>query len=297
MIHGGAGQVADKAVTLNSIREVLAEGQNLLQNGASAIDAVTHCVALLEDDPMFNAGRGSVLSHDGEIDLDAGLMNGKSLSAGAVASVQGVKNPIKLARAIMEKSEHVFLVGRGAEAFAKTQNIEFRKSEYFITKDRVEQWKKVKDDDMHILQQVELLSGEKKFGTVGAVARDKQGNLAAATSTGGVVNKQFGRIGDTPVIGCGVYAENETCAVSATGHGERFLRTVLAKHIADIIRYENLDAMSAAVHGIGYLIHSVRGLGGVIVIDSNGDCGRAYSTPGMIYGSVREGEKAQASLQ
>jgi L-asparaginase / beta-aspartyl-peptidase len=297
MIHGGAGQVANKASTLTSIRKVLDEGQKILESGGSALDAVTHCTVLLEDDPLFNAGRGSVLNHEGDIDLDAGIMSGKRLSAGAIASVRGVKNPIKLARTVMEKSEHVFLVGHGAEAFARTQSIEFEEPEYFSTDERVRQWEKVKNDDMHILEQVELLGGEKKFGTVGAVARDKQGQLAAATSTGGVVNKQFGRVGDTPVIGGGVYAEDGVCAVSATGHGERFLRTVLAKHIADIIRYEKQDATCAAVHGIGYLVNTVRGLGGVIVIDSDGNCGKAYSTPGMIYGSVREGEKPLAALQ
>lgn len=299
MVHGGAGEVAGKEETLTSIKKVLAEGEAMLAKGAGALDAVMHCVTLLEDDPYFNAGYGSVLNHDGIVEMDAGIMDGRGMEAGAVAGVTSIKNPVTLARAVMEHSEHVFLIGKGAEAFARTQDVALADPSYFVTDERRAQWKEALKSNKIVLDHTSATDKglEKKYGTVGAVARDKRGNLAAATSTGGIVNKKFGRVGDTPVIGAGVYAENGMCAISATGYGEQFLRTVISKHIADIVRYKKTGAQQAAAEGIAYLVEKVKGLGGVIVIDADGECGKAYSTHGMIHGYVREGSEAVASLQ
>lgn len=298
MIHGGAGSVADYTDAQAAVRQILESGQTLLQKGTSALDVVEHCVSLLENSPLFNAGRGAVLNHNGNVELDASIMDGRNLDAGAVAGVVGIKNPVKLARAIMEHSEHVLLIGRGAEQFAHTQKaIEFAEHDYFVTPHRVEQWKAAKSTGKIVLDHTNLKDIEKKFGTVGAVALDQHGNLAAATSTGGIVNKQYGRVGDSPVIGAGTYAENGVCAVSATGYGEQFLRTVISKHTAEIIRYQHIDAQAAAAQGIAYLVEKVQGLGGLIVIDANGQCGRAYSTPGMIYGTLRKGHPPTAHLK
>jgi L-asparaginase / beta-aspartyl-peptidase len=297
MLHGGSGPVADKGNTLPSILKVLKSGESLLQQGASAVEVVTHCVSLLEDDPLFNAGRGAVLNGKGKIDLDASVMSGIDMAAGAIAGVEGIKNPVQLARVVMEKSEHVLLIGRGAESFAKLHGIACESPEYFLTESRVAQWKAAKASNKVVLDHVDVHGTGNTFGTVGAVARDVSGNLAAATSTGGIVNKKYGRVGDTPLIGSGTYAEDGICAVSATGYGEQLMRTVIAKHIADIIRYQKVDAQTAAQLGIDYLVRAVKGLGGVIVIDAQGKCGQAYSTQGMIYGSVSNTQEPQAALQ
>lgn len=277
-----------------SLRMILEVGENMLKNGSSARDVVEHCVSMLEDEPLYNAGRGSVLNSQGEIEMDASIMNGKTLSAGAVAAVRRVKNPIRLARMVMEKSRHVMLIAEGAMEFAHEQNAPTMPDEYFLTESRHEQWKKALDENNVVLDHSSHHS--KKLGTVGAVAMDTLGDLAAATSTGGLTNKKYGRVGDTPIIGAGCYADNETCAVSATGIGEHFIRTVLAKTISEIIRYEKVGAGEAAKMGIDYLVRRVEGLGGVIVIDKNGRCGSAFSTPTMIHGSVCEGGEIELTF-
>jgi L-asparaginase / beta-aspartyl-peptidase len=289
MIHGGAGLIADKGKYQSAVLEIVGVGEKMLSEGVSALDTVEHCVTLLENNPLFNAGKGSVLNEEGEVEMDAAIMNGENLKAGSVAGITHIKNPISLARAVMEKSEHVMLIGTGAKKFAAVNQIEKESSEYFIIPDRVRQWEESKKQNKVVLDHSGSNS-EKKFGTVGAVAKDKNGNLAAATSTGGIVNKKFGRVGDTPIIGAGVYADNETCAVSATGFGEQFIRTVLSKTISDIIFYEKISAQEAAQNGIEYLVRKVQGLGGVIVIDRDGNCGSAFSTPAMIRAQVSEGK-------
>lgn len=287
MIHGGAGAFRDPGRFEPSLRHVIEAGARLLEAGASALDAVTQCVAMLEDDPLFNAGHGSVLNSDGDIFMDASIMDGRDLAAGSVAGVRGVRNPVRLARAVMEKSGHVLLIGSGAETFARGQGIVFSPADYFRTEEQVAQLARAKAD-----QAVRLDHGGEKLGTVGAVALDRNGDLAAATSTGGLTNQAFGRVGDSPVIGAGTYADNESCAVSCTGVGEHFLRTALARTTASFVEERGLDAEAAAQAAIEYLVRRVRGRGGLIVIDRAGRCARACSTPGILTATAQDGAVA-----
>lgn len=289
MIHGGAGELdharkhEDVLPYLESIRIFLEHGQKILKHGGTALEAVEICASMLEDNPLFNAGRGAVLNEAGKVELDAAIMDGKSLNAGAVAGITRIANPVQLARLVLKEGKHVMLFGEGAIRFAKQHDIRTVTDSYFITDKRLEEYKKIRTA-MQIKE-------KQKHGTIGAVAMDKKGNLAAATSTGGLVCKQQGRIGDSPLIGAGVYADNKTCAVSATGRGEMFMRTVLAKHIADLIAFKKLDAASAAKQGINYLKRKVNGRGGVIVIDSYGRCSARFNTRTMIHGWIeRSGE-------
>ena len=288
MVHGGAGEVPDITAYYPSLQKIITAGEILLQQGVSAFDVVEHCVSLLEDDPQFNAGRGSVLEENGKVEMDAAIMNGEDLKAGSVAGVRNIKNPIQLARKVIEETEHVMLIGEGAMTFAEKVKASKESDEYFLTKKRIQQWKESKKKNRVVLDHSTI--SKEKYGTVGAVAYDMKGNIAAATSTGGITNKKFGRVGDSPIIGAGVFADNETCAVSATGYGEQFIRTVLSKTIADKIEMLSLSAQEGADSGIAYLVRKVKGLGGVIVIDNQGRCGVAYSTPQMIYAYVQEGE-------
>lgn len=283
MIHGGAGAIFNKENYDPSIQKVLAVGSQMLAGGASALDVVEHCIMMLEDDPLFNAGRGSVLNEDGQVEMDAAIMSGVDLKAGSVAGVVNIKNPIHLARLVMEKTEHVMLMGKGAMKFAQIQQVIMEEDSYFITERRAKQLAEAKQQERVVLDHQ---GDDKKFGTVGAVARDVNGNLAAATSTGGITNKKFGRVGDSPIIGAGLWAENDTAAISATGYGEQFIRTALCKMTAEIIRYQKVTAEVAAKKAIEYLVAKVKGLGGIIVIDKDGNCGRAYSTDGMICGQA-----------
>ncbi|MGB7414435.1 MAG: isoaspartyl peptidase/L-asparaginase, partial [Thermosynechococcaceae cyanobacterium] len=229
MIHGGAGalqhikQEGTDSIFKNSIHSILEKGRHILESGGTAIDAVEYCAALLEDDPLYNAGRGSVLNEYGEVEMDAAIMNGLDVSAGAVAGVKGIKNPISLARQVLDHSEHVMLAGHGAMKFAEFHNVKFWPDHYFITEARIQQLQEAQQAGKMMLDHEDTEEPQEKFGTIGVVARDLDGNLAAGTSTGGIVNKRWGRVGDTPIIGAGVYADNETCAVSATGYGEQFL--------------------------------------------------------------------------
>jgi beta-aspartyl-peptidase (threonine type) len=287
VIHGGAGAPPDPDAYRESLARIFESGRAMLEVGAPALDVVEHCVTLLEDDPLFNAGKGSVLNAKGEVEMDAALMDGKTMKAGAVSTITGVKNPIALARRVMEKTEHVLLSGAGALEFAREQQVRFEDKEYFITEHRTAQLAKAKESDRVVLDHSSI---EKKYGTVGAVACDKKGDLAAATSTGGIVNKCYGRVGDTPIIGAGVYAENGTCAVSATGFGEQILRVNLAKHTAELIRHRGFDAQTAAAEAVAFMVEKVKGLGGIIVVDADGKIGVAKSTDLILATSSGKGE-------
>ena len=285
MIHGGAGTVDNASEYTPNLERILQEGQRLLASGSSALDAVTTCVSMLEDDAMFNAGRGSVLNEDGNVEMDAAIMDGLDITAGSVAGIRNVKNPIQLARLVMEKSGHVMLIGKGAMKFGAIYNVQIEPDAYFLTEKRVNQLKEAKAKEIVGLDHGLQIADEKKKGTVGAVARDTFGNLAAATSTGGITNKKFGRVGDSPIIGAGVFADNETCAVSATGYGEQFLRTVLSKTTSTYVA-QGMTAQDAAQAAIAYLVRRVNGIGGIIIIDRSGNCGSAFSAAGMLHGKA-----------
>ncbi len=261
MVHGGAGaldNVKDEKTAfryLEAIRGVLEHGREVLELGGSALQAVETCASLLEDDPVFNAGCGSVLNEYGKVEMDAAIMDGRDLNAGAVAAVDNIANPIQLARFVLSESEHVMLIAEGAMRFADHCGMERAPEHYFYTPDRVEQLKQaqLKHKVMLDHDDTEEDSEDQKYGTIGAIARDMHGNLAAATSTGGIVNKRMGRVGDSPIVGSGVYADNETCAVSATGYGEDFMRTVISKTISDFIYMKDMNAEDATAAGIEYL--------------------------------------------
>jgi beta-aspartyl-peptidase (threonine type) len=297
MVHGGAGaldNVKEERIAvryLESIRVVLEHGRAILEGGGTAVEAVESCASLLEDDPLFNAGCGSVLNENGKVEMDAGIMDGRDLAAGAVAAVGNIANPVQLARLVMDGSEHVLLIGEGALHFAEHCGMRLIPDHYFFTPARIKQL-----DDARLRGRIMLdhdsEGDEQKYGTIGAVARDQSGNLAAATSTGGIVNKRKGRVGDSPIIGAGVYADNTTCAVSATGYGEEFMRTVFAKTVADAIEFRALDAQAAVDFGIDYLKRKVKGRGGAICIDRDGHCASGMTTPKMIHGWIEHGGEA-----
>ncbi|WP_310482711.1 isoaspartyl peptidase/L-asparaginase family protein [Chamaesiphon sp. VAR_48_metabat_403] len=301
MIHGGAGALEDlkyeasEAVFQESITAILERGRQRLERGDSALDVVEYCASLLEDDRLYNAGKGSVLNADGKVEMDAALMDGRDLRAGAVACLKGIKNPISLARRVLEHGEHVLLMGDGALEFAKFCQIETFPDDYFITEARIKQIAQVQVTGGMTLDH-ERVKPSQKLGTIGAVERDLHGNLAAATSTGGLVNKRWGRVGDTPIVGAGVFADNDTCAVSATGYGEQFLRTVFAKTISDFVQFRGMDAQAAAQAGIDYLVAKVNGEGGAIVIDATGRCASAQSTSGLIRGWIELGGETYCKL-
>lgn len=301
MIHGGAGALehirreGSEAAFMESMHRILEEGRHILAQGGAALDAVETCARSLENDPLYNAGHGSVLNEYGEVEMDAAVMDGRELDAGAVAGITNVKNPITLARQVLEKSEHVMLIGKGALEFAKLCDVEIMTDDYFVIDSRIRQWQEAQKAGGMMLDH-EDAEPQHKLGTIGAVARDCQGNLAAATSTGGLVNKRWGRIGDSPIVGAGVFADNGTCAVSATGYGEQFQRTVLCKMISDFVYFKGMTASEAASAGIQYLIDKVNGLGGVIVIDSQGQCAVGHSTSGMIYGCIENGGESICRL-
>jgi beta-aspartyl-peptidase (threonine type) len=279
---------------LESMRRVLEHGREVMELGGSALQSVEACASLLEDDPIFNAGCGSVLNENGIVEMDAAIMDGRDLAAGAVAAVENIANPVQLARLVMSESEHVMLISEGAMRFADHCGMERVPEHYFYTPDRIEQLKlaQLKHKMMLDHDDSDEDSGDQKYGTIGAVARDPMGNLAAATSTGGIVNKRMGRVGDSPIVGAGVYADNETCAVSATGYGEEFMRTVISKTISDYILMKELDAEQATIAGIEYLTRKVKGRGGVIVIDKAGNCASGFTTKKMIHGWIEHGGEA-----
>jgi beta-aspartyl-peptidase (threonine type) len=292
-IHGGAGTILKTTMTpekekayVHGIEEALVEGECILSRGGSALDAVVGAVRKMEDYPLFNAGRGSVFTHDGRNEMDACIMDGKDLRAGAVAGVHNVKNPIVLARAVMEKSEHVLLVGEGAVQFAMQMNLEFEKDDYFFVQQRYEQLQFAKGVHQTILDHTAetAVEEEKKMGTVGAVALDVHGNIAAATSTGGMTNKRWGRVGDSAIVGAGTYANNRTCAVSCTGHGEFFLRAVVAHDISCLMEYKGLSLKEACHLVVNTKLVNFGGEGGLIAIDAYGNIEMPFNSEGMYRG-------------
>lgn len=350
VIHGGAGTIQRSQMSPerekayhDALQEALAKGEEILKNGGSALDAVEASVKYMEDNPLFNAGKGAVFTSEGTNELDAAIMDGRNLAAGAVASVKVIRHPISAARVVMEKSPHVLMVGAGAELYARQGGLEIVDPSYFFTEDRwnglqrlrvrdsIEQQQKKdgnstkrqidemqkelqsleaelaettdRDERFELLREIAILhthikaeSHEDKFGTVGAVALDKKGNLAAATSTGGMANKKFGRIGDAPIIGAGTYANNQTAAISGTGWGEFFIRLVLAKTISDMMEFGKMSLADAADEMVMKRLPALGGDGGVIAVDKNGNIALPFCTSGMYRGYVKEGEKRETAI-
>ncbi len=296
VIHGGAGTIEKENMSLEleksytvKLQEALTKGYEILDLGGSSIEAVVSAVSILEDSPLFNAGKGAVFTHEGKNELDASIMDGNTLNAGAVAGVSTVKNPIKLAETVMTHSAHVMLTGSGAERFAEKMGIEIVDPEYFYTERRYKNLQKLleeDDGDSSIKNELGIL----KYGTVGVLALDRYGNLAAGTSTGGMTNKKYGRIGDTPLIGAGTYAENESCAVSSTGHGEYFIRKVVAYDIAAKIKYGGMTVQEAAEKVVYEELPALGGNGGVICLDRMGNFSMEFNTKGMYRGFKQEGK-------
>jgi L-asparaginase / beta-aspartyl-peptidase len=287
-IHGGAGVISRASMTAENERAYRADleraldaGYAVLDSGGTSLDAVVAAVKVLEDSPLFNAGKGAVFSHAGINELDAAIMDGASQKAGAVAGVRHIRNPIELARMVMERTSHVLLAGEGAEEFALEQGVDLAPGSYFYTERR---WKQL-EDAQRAERTASLQEDIGYFGTVGAVARDASGNLAAATSTGGTTNKRWGRIGDSPIIGAGTYADNATCAVSATGSGEYFIRAVVAHEICARVRLAGVTAAAAARDVIHGKLQDIGGDGGVIVVDRNGAIALEFNTEGMFRGA------------
>ena len=283
VVHGGAGVMSGLSEETRSqinakIKESVSEAFLILENGGSSIDAVEKAVTILEDSPLFNAGRGSVYSSDEVQEMDASIMDGKKRLAGAVASVSIVKNPIKLARKVAEETDHVLLVGDGAEAFAKNAGIEIVDSNYFYHEERLQRVRNLKKNVSKFHKKSD------KIGTVGAVALDKMGNISAATSTGGMTNKMPGRVGDSPIIGSGTWAQNGVCGVSSTGHGEYFIKYQVAREVCTRMEYLN-QSLSKSSSSIINELADIGGSGGLIAIDSKGNISTPFNTKGMIRGS------------
>lgn len=299
VVHGGAGIILKQNMTpekekeyTEKLSEALRAGWKSLKRGGSSTDAVVASITILENSPLFNAGKGAVFTHEGRNELDAAIMDGQTKKAGAVAGVTIIKNPILAARAVMDKSPHVMMTGRGAELFATQMGLEIVDPSYFWTKDRWEQLQKQLVEEEKAKQgkpggmadaQQDL---DEEFGTVGAVALDQYGNLAAGTSTGGMTNKKFGRIGDSPIIGAGTYADNETCAVSGTGHGEFFIRYTVAHEIAALMKYKGLSVAAAADQVVNHTLKDVGGDGGVIALDAKGNFAMPFNSAGMYRGFI-----------
>ncbi|HTB05819.1 MAG TPA: isoaspartyl peptidase/L-asparaginase, partial [Bacteroidia bacterium] len=292
-LHGGAGTLMAGSVSPerekayhDKLSEALQAGYNLLSHGGSAIDAIEACVRVMEDSPLFNSGKGSVFNCDGVNEMDAAIMNGKNLKAGAIAEVRTIRNPITAARAVMEKTKHVLLASSGAEKFAKESGLEIVDPSYFYDEERHQQWLATKDNDANYSWAGDgIPSDTKKYGTVGAVALDSQGNIAAATSTGGVNNKKFGRIGDSPLIGSGTYANNKTCAVSCTGEGEYFIRNVVAYDISALMEYKGFTLAQATAE-VMKKVALLGGEGGLISIDNQGTICAPFNTSSMFRGWI-----------
>ncbi|HEY5969308.1 MAG TPA: isoaspartyl peptidase/L-asparaginase [Chitinophagaceae bacterium] len=294
-IHGGAGTISKKSMTpekeaayIKALNEALDAGYRILEKKGNAMDAVKAAVIELENNILFNAGKGSVFTNTETHEMDASIMYGKDLSAGAVAAVKNIRNPIELAYTVMKKSEHVFLIGSGAEEFAKQNGIAFEQEEYFYSEFRHRQLLKTKKSNETALDHSVDLD-DKKFGTVGAVACDENGNLAAATSTGGMTNKQFGRVGDSPIIGIGTYANNKTCAISCTGHGEPFIKAVAAYDVSCLMEYKGFSLEKAMNKVVMKKLAKIDGEGGMIGVDAKGNVSLIFNSKGM-YRGVRSSD-------
>ena len=301
-IHGGAGTLSKSAMTpeketayRQTLQQATEAGKTILEKGGEALDAVEAAVIELENCPLFNAGKGAVFNHKGEHELDASIMCGKNTSGGAVAGVKHIANPISLAKMVLQKSQHVMLIGEGAEQFAKEQQVKLVDQSYFYNDFRYQQWQQIKDDDTFALDHsVEIKNP--KMGTVGAVAMDVHGNLAAATSTGGMTNKKWGRVGDTPILGAGTYANNNTCAVSCTGHGEFFIEQVVAYDIHCLMLYKNYSLQQATEYVMLDKLKKLNAEGGLIAVDTNGNHSLVFNSEGMYraYFSSQENEMVTA---
>ena len=302
-IHGGAGTILKNAMSdsletayVNVLSQAVRAGHHILASGGSAIDAVGVSINILEDSPLFNAGKGAVFTNDQTNELDASIMDGSTLNAGAVAGVTQIKNPIDLARSVMEQSPHVFMYGDGAETFALEQGFTLVDPDYFYTQRRLDHLKRVQDAEKDVSTFYDPVLKGAKYGTVGCVALDQNGNIAAGTSTGGMTNKRFGRIGDAPMIGAGTYANNKSCAVSATGWGEYFIRGVAAYDIAAMMEYGGFDLDRAAKEVIDHKIPDLGGDGGVIGIDALGNISMRFNTPGMYRAQIDTSGKMKVGI-
>jgi len=302
-VHGGAGTLPPAELTpdrqrafRDGLESALRAGFAILERGGSSLDAVVAAIRVMEDSPLFNAGKGAVFTSEGTNEMDASIMDGKDRRAGAVAGVTTVRNPVEAARVVMDKSRHVMMVGKGAEQFAKEQGLAMVDPSYFRTQERWEQLQRAKERDRTPLDhdapgsgtpnKTTALEDDEKYGTVGAVALDKAGNLAAATSTGGITNKRFGRVGDSPIVGAGTWAENESVAVSATGTGEMFIRTAAAHDIAALVKYKGLSPQAAADEALAK-VKAIGGRGGVVVMDRTGEAVFSFTTEGMYRGHAK----------
>jgi beta-aspartyl-peptidase (threonine type) len=298
-IHGGATSRNPEQLSnalkneyIENLDSISKKTFSQISNGMSAIDAVQFAVTLLEDCPLFNAGKGSVFNHKGEHELDAAIMCGKTQHAGAITCVKGVKNPIKLAREVLNDGNYVLLCGSGAEEFAKLKGIEFKEADYFYVEELYNEWLSIKDTDLILLD----YSSNQKFGTVGAVALDTFGNLASATSTGGLTNKKYGRIGDSPIIGSGTYANNNTCAISCTGYGEIFLRNLVAFDVSCLMDYKGLSLKDACKVVINEKLNDSGGIGGLIGIDNYGNIEYNFNSKGMFKSITNTDGKIRSSI-
>lgn len=320
VIHGGAGTILRENMTneqdkayREQLEKVLRSGMKALKEGKTSVETVELVIKLMEDSPLFNAGKGAVFNHNGAQEMDASIMNGADLNAGAVTGVQHIKNPIAAAKMVMEKSKHVLLSGEGAEEFAKEQALELVDPKYFYDENRYKQLKNaIKRAEVELdhngkksSQAIEKEDGKQgsvwskeseKFGTVGAVALDYKGNLAAGTSTGGMTNKQYGRIGDSPIIGAGTYANNKTCAVSCTGHGEYFIRNVVAYDVAAIMDYQHKSLKEAAEYVVNTKLKEQSASGGLIALDAKGNVAMPFNTKGMYRGVIYEDGRIEVKI-
>jgi beta-aspartyl-peptidase (threonine type) len=302
VIHGGAGTITRQNMTPEkekayqaALQQALQAGYDVLKKGGASLDAVEAAIHVMEESPLFNAGKGAVFTNEGKNELDASVMDGKTLKAGAVAGVTTVKSPISLARKVMEASEHVMLTGRGAEQFAKEKGLEIVDPSYFYTETRFQQLQNAKKEEKVQLDHSgdkgsldeQIFTEGNKYGTVGAVALDAYGNLAAGTSTGGMTNKRWNRVGDAPIIGAGTYANNQTCAVSATGHGEYFIRSVVSYDISALMEYKGLSVQQAAEEVVMKKLVQRGGEGGVIAVDAKGNVSMPFNSEGMYRGFVK----------
>lgn len=300
VLHGGAGTMhPDKfrgsveKVYLDALHLAASIGRSMLLEGSSALDAVEATVKSLEDCPLFNAGRGSVFNADGQHEMDAAIMCGRTLNAGAIAGVQNIKNPITLSRAVLEKSQHVMLSGWGAFEFAHRNKVEMEEDKYFHDDRRYEQWKNTQGTDSYRLDHS---SSDQKFGTVGAVALDLQGHLASATSTGGMTNKRFNRIGDSSIIGAGTYANDLSCAVSCTGHGEPFMKAVAAHQVHALVHLAGLDLKTALKRVVHEELPVLKGDGGIIALGNDGNIALEFNCPVMFRAWTKDTEEIHTAI-
>ena len=296
VIHGGAGTISKSSLTpemerkyIDKLTKVLLAGDSVLKQGGSSLDAIETTIRMMEDSPLFNAGKGAVFTHEGTNELDASIMDGSTLKAGAVAAVKHIKNPISLARMVMEKSPHVMMVGAGAEDFAKANGMELVDQQYFFTQRRWDELQKMLHNADSSKPAAD--STNRKHGTVGCVALDRNGNLAAGTSTGGMTDKMYGRVGDSPIIGAGTYANNKTCAVSSTGWGEYFIRSVVAFDISALMEYKGFSLNDAANTVIMDKLTKLGGTGGIIAVDKDGNIAMPFNTSGMYRAYIDEDGK------